>query len=245
MSMDPDIAKVLSYEIRKELAEGYFGFRKIIEEDKQSLDQKRKLHTATIEQQICLDLARIYILLQGKKRIHEFLALIGLQEEIFYDPYLLESSTIRARVFEGVKVHGLTRKGRFANLVLDSYGALVNHVKRYMESIGDLIESRVMIEEEIKLFYRKHDLGTIMGFLRSLDSSGNGNEILGAGSGLVSNTGFEERMRVELPEPIDLILPIVEPLKPLPRVKKDLKRLANEAYREQNRSDESNEQKKL
>lgn len=234
--MNPDIARVLSYEIRKELAEGYFGFRKLIEEDKQSLDEKLKLHTTTIEQQICLDLARVYILLGNNKLIQDFLGLTGLQEEIFYDPYLLESPTIRARVFEGVKVHGLTKAGRFVNLVLDSYGALVDHVKRYMESIGDLIESREMIEEEIKLFYRKHDLGTIMGFLRTLDFPGQHEGVLDAGTGMGSGGEFEQKMRVEPPEPIELILPIVEPLKPLVRVRKDLKRLAKAAYREQKRS---------
>ena len=35
--MEHDIAKVLSYEIKKELADRYFGFRKIIEDDKEDL----------------------------------------------------------------------------------------------------------------------------------------------------------------------------------------------------------------
>ena len=46
--------------------------------------------------------------------------LAGLDERLFYDPYLTESPTIEKRVFAGRDVRGLTRNSRFRNMGLDA-----------------------------------------------------------------------------------------------------------------------------
>lgn len=230
--MEPDISKFLSYEIKKELADRYFGFRKLIEEDKQALDKQVRLYTATIEQLICLDLVRIYILLKDKNLIDIFLDLTGLDEEIFYDPYVVESPTIRQRVFEGVKARGFSRAGRFVNLVLDGYDALTAHVERYRKKFEELVEDQEAIQEEVKLFYQKHDIGNIMGFLRSLDSSASEySSIMDSDVGIGSSRELEKRMHVKPPVPIEQAMPIIPQLVPLSRIRKQLKKLARQAYR--------------
>ena len=85
--MEPDISKVLSYEIKKELADRYFGFRKLIEEDKQAFHREVRHCALTLEQKIGLDLALLYILLHDEDLIQRFLERTGLEEKIFYDPY--------------------------------------------------------------------------------------------------------------------------------------------------------------
>ena len=45
--MDLDIAKVMAYEIKKEMAERYFGFRRLIEEDKEKLAAQIRRQTMT------------------------------------------------------------------------------------------------------------------------------------------------------------------------------------------------------
>lgn len=230
--MEPDIAKILSYEIKKELADRYFGFRKLIEQDKEALDRQIRQQTLTVEQQICLDLVRIYILLRDEQLIEEFLHLTGLRKKMFYDPYVINSPSIRKRVFEGVRAAGLTMAVRFRNLLFNSYETLVEHVTLYRQNFGELLEERATIEEEIKLFYHKHDLGNIMTFLRSLDSSvpvGSGS--LGGDTGLSSTRDLEERLRLVPPAPIEQSLPIIPPLVPLRRIRKPLKQLASRAYR--------------
>ena len=229
--MEPDIAKILSYEIRKELADRYFGFRKLIEEDKQALGDQVRRYTITIEQQICLDLVRIYILLKDKILIDAFLEITGLDEEIYYDPYIVESPTIRQRVFQEIKARGFTQSSRFVNLLLDSYSSLVDHVERYGDKFWELLESQETIEEEIKLFYQKHDLGNIMGFLRSMETGSSASSVMDTGVGVGSSKELEKKMRLEPPQPISQLLPIIPPLVPLQRIKKPLKRLAKQAYR--------------
>ena len=53
--MDVDISKVLAYEIKKEIADRYFGFRKLIEEDKNALARLIHKQSITIEQKIVVD----------------------------------------------------------------------------------------------------------------------------------------------------------------------------------------------
>jgi len=229
--MEHDIAKVLAYEVKKELADRYFGFRRLIEEDKEALDRRIRQQSLTIEQQICLDLVRIYILLRDEALIQEFCELAGLAKAMFHDPYVVRSPTIRRRVFEGVRAGGLTMAARFRNLLLNSYETLVEHVGLYLERFGELRTEQETIEEEIRLFYRQHDLGNIMAFLRGLDSSAPvGGNPLAATPPMGTAAGLEEKLRVAPPEPIEKSLPIIPPLVPLRRIRRPLKKLADRAY---------------
>lgn len=227
--METDISKVLSYEIKKELAERYFGFRKLIEEDKKELSKDLHFSSITVEHKIVQDLIRIYIILKEDELIRQFLELSGLDEKLFFDPYLLDSPTIRDRVFAGVKTRGLTKSGRFKNLLMDSYDMLVIHVESYREKYAELLESWEIIEAEIKLFYQKNDIGSILDFLRNIDIPDPG----AASLGVVPQAGFsgslENKMRVNAPKPIDQSLPVLPPLVPLAQIKRPLKKIAEQA----------------
>ncbi len=225
--MDVDISKVMTYEIKKEMAERYFGFRKLIDEDKQELARQIRLHTMTSEQRIVMDLVRIYILLQDRTLIERFLILSGLEDVLFYDDHLVSSPTIRARVFAAVEASGLTRAGRFKNLMLNCYEQLVADVDTYREKFGELLDTREFIAAEIKLFYQKNDLSSMLGFLRQLD----GEEHSGLAGPVVSGIGEEmaAKLKVELPEAIEHHLPVIPPLVRPDQIRGELKKLAEEA----------------
>lgn len=228
--MKPTIEDFLAYEVKKELADRYFGFRKMIEEDKQGLNRKVRIYSSSLEQKICFDIVRICILLKDENLIHEFFKLTGLDEKLFYDPYLTESPTIRHRVFETVRFRGITRAGRFKNLVLDSYAMLVGHVEECREKLGELEEDHELINEEIKLFYKKNDLSNIMSFLRHLDGApGNGGMEGGPVVGV--SDALAEKLRVQPLDPIEQLLSIIPPLVPLPDIQKEMKQLVEQAYR--------------
>ncbi len=227
--MEADIAKVLGYELKKEMAERYFGFRKLIEEDTQDLNRQVQHQVRTSEQEVGHCLARIYILLGDEGLIQEFLLLAGLEEQIYYDPYLLESPTLRARALAGMRARGFTRAGRFKNLVLDSYQLLVEKVEAYRERFDELAENFATIKEEIQLFYRKNDLGNIMHFFRAMDDHASDGPLYSdLRSGATEQ--LEKTMRIEPPSPIEQSLPVIPPLMPLRSVRKLLTRLAERAY---------------
>ena len=227
--MDIDISKVMTYEIRKEMAERYFGFRKLIEEDKQALAKSIRQQSLSTEQKIGIDLARIYTILKDWELIERFLEISGLEEAIFYDEYMTTSPTIRARIFAGIKVRGLTRAGRFTKLLLGCYELLVDHVDLYREKFGELLEDRELISEEIKVFYRKNDIETMLGFLRSLDE--HGNEMLAGPVETGRGESLKKKMQVLPPGPVEKYLPILPPLVPMPRIRSELKKLAEQALK--------------
>ncbi len=229
-----DIDQMLSFEVRKEIADRYFGFRKLIEDDVQRYDDQLLASFRRLEQRIGFDLVRLYILLKDAQLIHEFFKLAGLDEKLFYDPYLLESPTIRKRVFAGQEVHGLTRNSRFRHFGFDTYEKLVRHVAEYRENVDRLRLERETISEEIKLFYEKNDLGTIMGFLRGL--GGTGDHKAGAmEGGLNPNTGksLEQKMKVHPPPPVDKQLPEIPELPSLSSIKVRFADILERAFKRQ------------
>ncbi len=226
-----NIDQVLAYEVKKEIAERYFGFRKLIEEDIEDYGNNILESSLRLEQKIGFDLIRIYILLKEERLIHEFIILTGLEQKLFFDPYLMESPTIRKRVFAGQSVHGFTQAGRFKNMVYDTYNSLVRHINEYRESLNELAENQQTIVEEINLFYRKNDLGEIMGFLRSLDNQG-----LLTSSGMAGgidtgiSKGLESKLRVSPPKPVDQLLPMIQSPTPADNIRRKLGKIIDRAY---------------
>lgn len=227
--MTSDISQFLNYEIKKELADRYFGFRKLIEEDKAHLEKDIYHHTRTVGQRIVFDLNRIYIMLQDEELIRRFLEITGLEEKFYYDPYILTSPSLRSRIFAGVKTWGLTASGRFKHLFMATYEKLTQDVAEYREKYAELVDSQETIEEEIKIFYRQNDISTIMGFLRAMETADTGGSMEGP-----IDTGFSEyidrSMRVKPPVQVCVEIPLMPPLVPLPQIKKELKKLAEAAF---------------
>ena len=166
--MQDDITDILTLEVKKEMADRYFGFRKLIEEDIREYDDQVLTSVLRLEQKIGFDMVRLYILLKEENLIHEFFQMAGLEQLIFYDQYLAESTSIREKVFSGQKIRGLTRAGRFKNMIFDTYEKLAEDIDQYRENFMRLASERENIAAEIQHFYHKHDLGTMMDFLRGL-----------------------------------------------------------------------------
>ena len=228
--MKPGLEDYMAVELKREIAERYFGFRKMIEEDNLDLAEKMKYQLAVLEKRIGFELIRIYILLKDDRLIHEFMKLTGWEEKLFYEPYITESATIRKKVFKGIRIRGLTRGGRFKNLVFDAYKRLTDHVEHYRANLEEIEENREMISEEIDLFYRKNDIGNIMGFLRSIDAGACENT-MGISPDAGSAECFENKMRIAGPPPMDPELVVIPPLIPLANIRRELKKLADKAFR--------------
>lgn len=230
--MTQDIDKMLSFEIKKEIADRYFGFRKLIEGDINEYDNMIVAAFKRLEQKIGFDLVRLYILLKNEQVIHDFFQKVGLDERLFYDPYLTESPTIRKRVFAGIRPHGLTRRSRFRNMVIETYEELAKDIDEYKINLEQLRDEQQIISEEINLFYQKNDLGTIMSFLRGIGGS-NSYKAGAMEGGLTPHTGenLEQKMRVNAPLPVEKLLPILPKMHPYKEIKQELEEIIDRAYR--------------
>lgn len=226
-----DITKILSFEVKKEIAERYFGFRKRIEDDTDLYERRLTTSSLELENQIGFDLIRIYILLHSEDLIHRFIQLTGLPQEFFYDPYFVQSATIRKKAFSGRNLRGWTKRGRFRNMFFDAYISLALHVDSYCTTLSELTEEQETIREQINLFYRKNDIDSIMSFIRRIDNPDPArSEFMDTGRGSDPQHGMEEQMRLHPPLPACELLPTISPLPPFKAVRAQLKRLIDEAY---------------
>lgn len=232
--MHSSVTDALTYEVKQEIASRYFGFRKLIEEDSMALADKIHQHAFILEKRIVFDLIRVFILLKDEALIAKFMALANIPEKDFYDPYLTQSPTIKKRVFEGVRFRGLTKKGCFANAIIDCYERLIDHVERYREQFAELVSAQQMISEEIDIFYRKNDLGSILGFLRGLGDQAS-SSVMQGGMEQDLAMDLERKLRIAPPDPIDHVLPVFSPLPPLPAIHRQLKAIIVQAYELQGR----------
>ncbi len=228
-----DFAQSLAFEIKKDIAERYFGFRKIIEEDSDEYQQEIINSALTLETEIGFDLLRIYAILQKNHLIQRFYKLTNLGDVLFFDSYITSSPTIRKRLFKNQEVRGFFRKSRFNNMFFDVYRTLRAHVEDYRTRIAMLAEDRDVIEEEIKLFYQKNDISGIMLFLRGLDGD---SRTSGTMSGAIVGDGtinMEDKMRLRAPEAVEKFLPILESIPAASSIKAELKTLIKNAYENQ------------
>lgn len=228
--MKAKIDEVIAYEIKRDMADRYFGFRKLIEDDKVELENEISMHSFILEKRISFDLIRIYIILKDETLIDQFLGLTTFDKKQFYDPFFTESKTIMERVFVGIKEHGLTRAGRFENLLMDCYERLEFHTRHYRKKFEELKEANRELAEEIEVFHQQNDLGSMLGFLRSLGNSKKLGSMEG-GMEIGIAQSLEQKMAIAVPLPIEHHLPFIEPLPPLDKVEKTLKKLAAQAYR--------------
>ncbi len=234
--MSPDIDQILAVEIKQEIASRYFSFRKLIEEDSISLEQQIKEHSFILEKRISFDLLRIYLLLKSEVLIKLFLQRIGLDSDTYYDSSLHHSPVVRDRVFSGLQTRGWTSKGRFYNLVDTCYENLLIHSEQYRQGFAELIEERAVIKEEIALFYRNNELGSILGFFQSL---GDANACQGLEGGMETGLAgaLEQKMRIEPPLPVEQSLPLLPPLPHFNKIKGTLLPWVQAAYKLHSKDD--------
>lgn len=228
-----DFSQTLAFEVKKEIADRYFGFRKIIEKDSDDYQKNIISSTLVLETKIGFDLLRIYALLREDTLIEQFYRLTNLGDVLFFDSYVSHSPTIRKQLFKDQKVHGLFRKSRFSNLFLDVYESLRDHVDDYRKRLAMLVEDHNVIEEEIKLFYQKNDISGIMLFLRNLDGDSGTSGTMSGGIDGGSAISMEQKMRLHAPQPVEKFLPVLKEIPAPSSIKSELKALINTAYKQQ------------
>lgn len=226
-----DISSFLSIEVKKEIADRYFRFRKIIEDDTIAYKQNIITLSLSLESSIGFDLVCIYTLLQDEDLIRTFFDFTGISERFFFDCEINTSSSLKKKIFPGRKIHGLTRKSRFKNLLFDTYVSLYTHVNDYRETLCKLTEDQETIREQINYFYRNNDLEGILQFLKNLDGLAEPEfDPQGQEDAWACQCRLEEKMRLDPPDPVDQLLPIMPSIPSPATARPTLKKLAISAW---------------
>lgn len=220
----------ITFEVKKEIADRYFGFRKIIEEDTKSYLKKILESSLELENKIGIDLVRIYTLLNDEALIQSFLELTGLPQRLFVDSHI-NTSPKKECIFDREKPRGFTRKGCLQNMFFDTYDKLFMHTEEYREVLKQLTEDQETIREQINLFYQKNDITSILQFLRSLENKTQENapHIFDA----TRDKKLKEKMRLHPPLPATELLPDIPSIPLQKRIRKQLKELIIKACTQQ------------
>ncbi|MBA2847664.1 hypothetical protein G4V39_07530 [Thermosulfuriphilus ammonigenes] len=233
--MENDIVESLTTQVKKEIAERYFGYRRMIEEDITTLKEEARRLERMIYEKIAPDLCRIYIMLKDRSLIEKFAHLIGLSEPIFYDDYLTQSKTIRRRLFRDLKVWGLTSHGRFRKLLQEIYQRLRRNVSHYRTDLAELKRHEALVNEEIRHFGENFSLSEILSFLGELDRLNTGTSLVEEMSEVGAREKLERSLAIPPLKPPSQELPDIPELPPLTQIRGELKRLADEAWPLHNR----------
>ncbi len=225
-----DITKALAYEIKQDIANRYFGFRKRIETE--SAEYVDQLHDAGKEIVVAIksDMQRMRYLLQKDELFQAFLNFTGLPEALGLHSNAQTPAQSKL-LFAGFKGEGFTKKRRYRNLVFKVYRSLVDNVAAYRGLYSRLQEEHEDICAEIDQFYRKNDLSGILNFLREIDNpDGLHSGIFQSDRCYLAMRDIDEKLRIIPPPPVTSSMHSLKQLSPLEAAKPTLKGLIDEAF---------------
>jgi len=226
-----DISKALVYEIKQEIANRYFGFRKQIETESgqylanlQSVDEKYAVN-------IVMDMQRMHCLLQSDRLFSSFIEFTGIPESIGTlrtDP---RSPAKWQQLFAGMRGKGFTRARRFRNLVYNIYSLLAADVNIYRDIFIKLEEEHEDICKEIHRFYRMNDLSGILNFLREIDNADAMHSgLLYTDNPNMAGQKLEEELRIKPPPAVTTRMPSLPQLPVLTTARPTLDTLIPQAF---------------
>jgi hypothetical protein len=225
-----NIDTLLALEVKKEIAQRYFGFRKTIETDTEAYRRKIQAASRQLEKTVGHDLVRIYTLLNRESLIEEFIALTGLPERLFVDSSI-NTTPAKTRIFTDQNFRGFTRKGCLHNMFFDAYGELYKDILDYRRAYEELADEHETICQQIKLFYRKNDIHSILHFLRGLNQ-GPAQDTF-TSFDLTSRSELERKLEINPPPPVSELLPEIPSIPAAKNIRRELNTLVTTACRQQ------------
>jgi hypothetical protein len=225
-----DITKALAYEIKQDIANRYFGFRKRIEtESNQYLE---KLRSAGKEYAVAIkaDVQRMQCLLKKDEIFRTFMNFTGLPDAIGCHTIPQAHSQWKP-LFANLKGEGLTRRRRHRNLVYKVYRSLTGNIAAYQDVFIRLEEEHEDICKEIDRFYRRNDLSGILNFLREIDNpDGLSSGALHADRAGLASRNLDQELRIVPPPSVSAGMHSLVQLSPLEEAKPTLNTLIDEAF---------------
>lgn len=234
-----DFTKALTFEIKKDIADRYFGFRKRIETE--SNEYLEKLQTAGKEKsaEIIADVERMHCLLRKDDLFRSFIEFTRLPDTLASSMACsMACSTVNPQcpsqwqtLFSGLKGKGLTRRRRYRNLAYTLYRSLSDNIAAYRDIFALLEEEHEDICREIDRFYRKNDLSGILNFLREIDNPGGFHSgILQADRASLAGRDMDQELRIKPPPPVSSRMQSLVQPPPLQKAKATLDGLLQQAF---------------
>ncbi|MBI4764369.1 MAG: hypothetical protein HY787_07175 [Deltaproteobacteria bacterium] len=225
-----DISAALAYQVKKEIAENYFGTRKALEEEREDLLRERKKLEEVWTRGVLPHLIRICQTLVGQGESQAFLKLIQREDLLPRVQPDLKSPSDDLSPAECAIPFALTAKGKFKKLVFSLYqsakikeDALWNTFRSHQKKVG-------LFNEDLAQFTSCYNLSDILSLVHSVENRDDLRGVLGENSDPRAIPLLEEKMILKSIDPGREEGAFLRPLPPLKEIQSPLKLLLDLAF---------------
>ncbi len=225
-----DIASALAYQVKKEIAENYFGTRKILEEERNDLiRQEKKLEKAS-QQEVLPILIRIHHLFMGEEEGQSFLDLLQRGDLIESAKQAIQDRGINPSPIPSDFPFAFTAKGKYKSLIFTLYHMAKAKIDELLEEFNILQKQAALFNEDLTKFKSSYSLPDILSLIKSIEGADGLKGVLGENTDPRSVPLLEEKL---LLRPLDFSREKVLVLRALPNVteiQEPLNRLIDQTF---------------
>ncbi len=225
-----DIAAALAYQVKKEIAENYFGTRRELEEEREDLiRQANRIQKAWVEEVQAL-LVLIGELLLDPETVKSFLALLGRERLPLGVPELPERTFCKA--MEACPLSfALTSQAKYQALIAQLYGLAWERSQPVLEKVRALEKKVRLHNEDLAKFSLAYSLQEILAFIKAIEGSSALKGVLGENTDPRAVPELEKKLMLKSLDPSGLGLTEVKPLPKLSQIRESLRSLVKQAFR--------------
>jgi hypothetical protein len=220
-----DISAALAYQVKKEIAENYFGSLKVLEEERDDLTRQEGILEKVWEQEVLSVLTGIYLLFTREEEGRAFLDLIKGENLIETIKQGLKDQGINPFPPSCPLPFTLTSKGKYKKLIFTLYQLAKTKGDALWNEFQTLQKKWRLFNEDLAKFNSSYNLSDILSLIHSLESRDDLKGVLGENTDPRAVPLLEEKMRLK---PLGLGHEgegFLRPLPPLKEIQRPLKLL--------------------
>ena len=226
-----DIASALAYQVKKEIAENYFGTRKILEEERDDLIRQRIQLEKASQQEVLPILIRIHHLFIREGEGQSFLNLIQREDLIESVKQAIKDQGINPSPIPSAFPFALTAKGRYKNLIFTLYNKAKAKLDELLKEFNVLQRKAALFNEDLTKFQSSYSLSEILSLIKSIEGVDDLKGVLGENTDPRSVSLLEEKLVLK---PLDFSrekVPVIRALPTLTEIQEPLNRLIDQTFK--------------
>jgi hypothetical protein len=224
-----DISAALAYQVKKEIAENYFGTRRELEAEREEIEELKKKIQKEWDRAVLPNLILIGQLLIGIEEIRAFLNLIKREDLIEAVQSALKRPGTDSTPAECAVPFALTAKGKYNKLIFYLYQRAKTEGDELGEEFRLWKKKADLFNEDLNKFSSNYQLSDILALVHSIEIRDDLKGVLGENIDPRTIPLLEEKLVLK-PIGLDREEGWLQPLPPLKEVRTSLKLLLDQAF---------------
>ena len=225
-----DIAAALAYQVKKEIAENYFGTRRELEEEREDLVGQANKVRKDWSQEVQAPLVLIGELLLEPETVKSFLALLG-QDRLSLEVPDRPGRTFAEAVASCSLPFALTSQAKYQALIAQLVSLAWARSQPVLERARILEKKVRLYNEDLAKFSLSYSLQEILAFIKAIEGSSELKGVLGENTDPRAVPELERKLMLKSLDPSTLGLSEVKPLPKLSQIREPLRALVKQAFR--------------